>query len=82
MFERCYVSVADYEVPIEQVAAEIREVGVESSVLATDFGQEHKLSPPDGLAKYVTRLEAAGFSPADFDRMLRRSPAILLGLDS
>ena len=71
----------DFNIVIEQVAAEIREVGIESTVLATDFGQDHNISPPDGLAEYVTRLEALGFSPADFDRMLRRNPAALLGLE-
>lgn len=80
MFERCYVSIVDFNIPVEQVAAEIREVGVETTVLATDFGQDHNLSPPDGLAEYITKLKACGFTTADFDRMIRSNPAALLGL--
>jgi hypothetical protein len=81
VFERCYVSIMDHGAPWEQVIGDIRTVGVETTVLTTDFGQAKNISPPDGLAEYAARLEAAGFSSADLDWMLRRTPAALLGLD-
>jgi microsomal dipeptidase-like Zn-dependent dipeptidase len=81
LFERCYISATDFNIPLEQIAAEIREVGIESTVLATDFGQNHNISPPDGLAEYAENLAEFGFSQENFDQMLRHNPAFLLGLD-
>lgn len=81
MFERCYVSVTGFGVPLEQVAEEIGAVGAESTVLATDFGQPQNLSPPEGLAEFGRRLAALGFSKSELDRMLRRNPASMLGLE-
>lgn len=58
----------------------IRKVGVESSVLATDLGQKGNPFPPDGLAAFVTRLAAQGFTTQELDRMVKENPAKLLGL--
>ncbi len=80
MFERCYVSVTGFGVPLEQVADEISIVGAESTVLATDYGQPQNPSPPEGLAEFGSRLATLGFSKSELDRMLRRNPAWMLGL--
>lgn len=80
MFERCYVSVTGFGVPLEQVAEEISVVGTESTVLATDFGQPQNPSPPEGLAEFAGRLASLGFSKIEMDRMIRKNPAWMLGL--
>ncbi|NHZ70448.1 MAG: hypothetical protein GWP18_02275 [Proteobacteria bacterium] len=81
MFERCYVSVTMFDVPLERIAEEIRAVGTESTVLATDYGQPHNVSPPEGLAEFAGGLAALGFSQRELDEMLRHNPAVLLGLE-
>jgi hypothetical protein len=58
----------------------IRTVGVESSVLSTDLGQAGNPLPPDGLAAFIMRLAAQGFTTQELDRMTKENPARLLGL--
>jgi hypothetical protein len=48
---------------------DIREVGVESTVLATDMGQVGNPPPVDGFRAYVQACLAAGFRERDVRRM-------------
>ena len=59
----------------------IREIGPESVVISSDLGQSMNPIHTDGLAVFLAKLLAAGFSQADVDRMARTNPAWLLGLD-
>ena len=65
----------------DEFAAQIREVGPENVVLTTDLGQVGNPFHADGLRMILPRLEAAGFSRAEIDRMTKHNPAGLLGLD-
>jgi hypothetical protein len=87
-FERCLVaSVPPHPpvppgptVPLAAIAAAVRQVGVETTVLATDFGQAGNPSPVDGLRAYIGGMLELGISPAEIERMTRANPAWLLGL--
>jgi hypothetical protein len=79
-FERCYVSSID-GVPFARIVAEIRRVGPESTVLATDFGKSPLAPPVDGMRAYVAALLAEGFSQRDIQLMAGENPSRLLGLD-
>ena len=87
-FERCLiVTVPPYPpvpagpiVPLAAIAAAVRQVGVETTVLATDFGQAGNPSPVDGLRTYIAGMLELGISPAEIERMTRSNPAWLLGL--
>jgi Family of unknown function (DUF6282) len=61
------------------IAARIREVGCESSVLGSDLGQPDQPHPLDGLAGLVNGLGAHGFSRAEIRHMARELPLALLG---
>jgi hypothetical protein len=61
------------------MAARIREVGCESSVLGSDLGQSDQKHPLDGFADLVTGLGAHGFSHAEIRHMARELPLALLG---
>jgi hypothetical protein len=81
MFERCYINLLhDGRRPAEILAA-AREVGVGSTVLATDLGQANNPPAPEGLRDFHDRLAEAGMTEEEWDLMARRNPARLLGLD-
>lgn len=82
-FERCYVSSLSVGggVPFAHLVSDIREVGVGSTVLATDFGAAMLPPAVDGMRAYVAALLAHGFSKRDIRLMAGETPAVLLGLD-
>jgi len=69
------------EVPLDDVAEAIRTVGVDSTVMATDLGQAHNVSPVLGLRQYVDAMRARGFTQADIEVMTVRNPSAALALD-
>ncbi|MCI0621521.1 MAG: DUF6282 family protein [Acidobacteria bacterium] len=76
-FERCYLAIgrgADWD----SMAAAIRAVGVDASVLVTDLGQPDNVSPLEGMREMVEQLGRLGFSPSEIRRMGRENPLALL----
>ena len=53
----------------EEVIAGIREIGIETTVLATDMGQVGNPPPVEGLRAFADACLAAGFSEAQVRRM-------------
>lgn len=82
-FERCYVSTLPDggAVPLARMAADLRRVGVSSTVLATDLGQVGNPAPVEGLRAYLTGLLGLGLAWSDVCRMGAERPAALLDLD-
>jgi hypothetical protein len=83
-FERCLVSIEPDlhgHVPFETIVRQIRTVGVETTIVATDYGMPQYPAPVDGLRDYLARLLAAGFDEAAIRRMAQDNPARLLGLE-
>ncbi len=78
-FERCFTTPNTGKISWQQVYANIREVGPESTILATDLGQTTAPYPDEGLATYVGNLLDNGFSEREVQRMVRDNPAQLLG---
>lgn len=66
--------------PLRAIAEAVRQVGVETTVLATDFGQAENPSPVEGLRHYIGGMLDLGFSQAEIARMTRVNPGWLLGL--
>lgn len=81
-FERClFVTLYQPQpIPLRTIAAAIRQVGTETTVMATDLGQVESPSPIIGMRHYITEMLALGFSQAEVDRMARVNPAELLGM--
>ena len=82
LFERCLISTVpgSGHLKFAELAAVIRRVGYESTVISTDLGQIENPLPVDGMAEYIARLRAEGFDEASIDRMARQNGAQLLGL--
>lgn len=81
-FERCLFSTtpAGGGVELLKIAYNIRTIGVESTVLATDFGQPENPPPVQAMEMYLRSLEKTGLSLQDLERMAVRNPRELLSL--
>jgi hypothetical protein len=65
---------------LDRIAASIREVGPQHSVLSSDLGQDGNPLPPDGYAEFLTAMRAKGFTAQELATMSKINPAKLLGL--
>lgn len=82
-FERVFALTlpTSVDIPLDVYAENIRTVGIDSTVMATDFGQKHNVSPVIGLQQYVTGMRDRGFSQADIEAMTVANPSAALALD-
>jgi hypothetical protein len=65
---------------MDGIAKAIKEVGVGSSILSSDLGQQGNPLPPDGFGTFIQALRSRGFSDRDLNVMSKENPAKLLGL--
>lgn len=81
-FERCYASTTPIggNVPLVRIVADIRALGAETTILATDLGQAVNQAPVEGFRSYLAALAEAGFTLMELDRMAKQNPAEALGL--
>ena len=81
--ELCYSSLSPAWrcTSIDEVVEAVREVGSEHYVLASDLGQVHNPSPPEGLRIYIMMLLERGFEPDEIRVMVKDNPEKLLGLE-
>ncbi|MBV9542960.1 MAG: cytosolic protein, partial [Chloroflexi bacterium] len=78
-FERCFTTPNTGKISWDQVYANIREVGPDSTILATDLGQVTAPYPDEGLGIFAGNLLDNGFSESDVRKMVRDNAAQLLG---
>lgn len=71
---------SEADLPIDALAARIREVGFASTILATDFGQPESPLPVDGMLDYIRGLLEHGFTREQVDRMASENARALLDL--
>jgi hypothetical protein len=79
-FDRCFPTEEMCVLTMERMAAMIREVGVASTVLSTDFGQPHNPYPVEGMKAYIQELMRQGFTAQEIDQMVKVNPARLLNI--
>jgi hypothetical protein len=65
---------------VEQMAAAIKAVGAQSSILASDMGAAPLEAPINGFVAFVKRLGELGINDAQLDQMTRANPSGLLGI--
>ena len=73
---------SDNRTPVADYLKTIRAVDPEHIVLSGDFGQAANPPHPEAWKQFLSILRNAGISNADIDRMARKNPAKLLGLES
>lgn len=85
-FERCFVGTTPVtkavggNFPFDVISRNIREIGVDSTVLGTDFGQEANVHPVAAMAEYLRSLSLSGFSDREIEVMSVINPRALLGI--
>jgi Family of unknown function (DUF6282) len=62
-------------------AKAIRYVGVDHCILSSDLGQPKNPLHPDELLAFFRGLSEQGFTQAEIDRMAKKNPARLVGLE-
>jgi len=80
-FERCYARWPPFVFDWDGLAREIREVGVDSTILASDLGQAENPDPVQGFAQMLEELSQRGFTARELDIMARRNASEWLGLE-
>jgi hypothetical protein len=78
-FERCFTTPNTGKIEWEQVYANIRQVGPQSTILATDLGQSNAPYPDEGLGIFAGKLLDNGFSETEVRTMVRDNAAQVLG---
>ena len=80
MFERCYNSTTHRggHVPLGAIAEAISEVGLYTTILATDSGQPDNPPPTECLRRFAEGLRALGFSCDQVRQMVCANPEHLL----
>ncbi len=66
---------------VKKVSEQIRELGAEHCILATDFGVYTLPTPVEGLRELVACMLDLGIPPDDIRTMIKTNPERLLGLD-
>jgi len=82
-FERCYVDTTptmNSTVTVAEIASHIQEVGVQYTVVSTDFGQAISPPPVEGMRSYLAKLSHHGITEEEIRKMGRENPAYLLDL--
>lgn len=65
-------------VSLDFVCRQIREVGVESVILTSDFGQLANAPPVEGFLFYLQEMKKKGFSAQEIGIMVRENPRRLI----
>lgn len=79
-FERCFVSTLEVGggVPVERIINDIKAVGVETTIISTDYGVKGCGTPVNGLRLFISRLIEAGFHLKDIKKMAGDNPGFLI----
>lgn len=77
--EHCYTTWATGKVDFDTTVDQIRKIGPEHCILATDLGQKTALYPDEGMMEFAGRLYERGFTAEEIRRMTVVNPGILLG---
>lgn len=68
-------------VSFEEVAKQMRAIGLDHVVLSSDFGQAGNPLHPDGWQQLYDGFRKAGMSGQEWDMIAKRNPARVLGLE-
>ena len=82
-FERCFVDTTptmNSTVTVSEIASHIQAVGVQYSVVSTDFGQAISPPPVEGMRTYLAKLSQNGISGEEIQKMAGENPTYLLDL--
>lgn len=77
--EHCYTTFATGKIDFEETYRQIKEIGADHVILATDLGQKTAKYPDEGLLEFSNKLIEKGMSEDDVRKMVKDNPRKLLG---
>ncbi|MDR7002230.1 DUF6282 family protein [Neobacillus niacini] len=82
ILEKCYLACSEdfQDLTAVQMAESIKEIGADSCVLVTDYGQDHNIPPIAALSKFVHEMVEEGISNEEIQTMIVQNPRKLLGI--
>lgn len=78
--EKCWYNIAEGNCTAEEMAHNIRTVGVDRCYLVTDRGQGNREHPVEGLRRFLLTLLEQGFTQEELYTMTHTVPQKVLGL--
>jgi hypothetical protein len=82
VIEKCYMACSEdfKDLSVSQMAETIREIGADSCVLVTDYGQSHNIPPIEALSNFVQEMLENKITDQEIHKMIVDNPKKLLGL--
>lgn len=80
--EKNWINIAEGSVTAEEMAANIRLIGVENTYMATDRGQKGFEHPVEGMKLFIETMLKQGFSEKELITMVRDVPACIANRQS
>ena len=77
--EHCVINLIGGSLRVEDLAAQVSEIGAEHMILSTDLGQVSNPEPVAAFREYAQRLLKAGVTRDELRLMIEANPANLLG---
>ena len=77
--EHCVINLIGGNLTVEDLAAQVSEIGAEHMILSTDLGQAANPEPVAAFRDYAERLLEAGVTREELRLMIEVNPANLLG---
>lgn len=77
--EHCYTTFATGKVDFEETYRQIKEIGADHVILATDLGQKTAVYPDEGLLTFACKLVEKGMTEEEVRKMVYDNPRKLLG---
>lgn len=80
--EHCYYATTSLGGRLDprEIAAQIKAVGTEHCVMATDFGHKSIPSPIEGMKEYIENMMKYCISTREIEKMTKENPSYLLDL--
>jgi hypothetical protein len=82
-FEHDYMSLTEMvhkKTPIESIVEQVRALGAERCVIASDAGQVAIPDMAAGMKDFIKRLSENGITDHELDLMAKKNPEVLLGI--
>lgn len=82
IIEKCYLACSQdfLDLSVSQMADTIRQIGVNSCVLVTDYGQDHNIPPIEALDHFIREILKAGITETEVKKMIVDNPRKLLDI--
>jgi hypothetical protein len=85
--EKDYVSIDEgmqggTKVGVHTVAKQVKELGAENFIIASDFGVYTLPTPVEGLREFIACMLDLGVPPEDVQKLVRDNPQRLIGIDA